>query len=129
MKKSAVLCARPFGVDTVSRPDVPPPGTVGDNTVVVAGVMGGGIRLKKSRLSGGWGAKFVPFTVTAVPGVPMVGAKPEIVGVPFAPATVKGVALVEEPPGAVTLSVPVVAPAGTVTVSWVVGAALTGASV
>ena len=59
----------------------------------------------------------------------MAGVKPEIVGVPFVPATVKGVALVDEPPGAVTLSVPVVAPAGTVTVSWVVVAALTVASV
>ena len=129
MKKSAVLRACPFGVDTVSRPDVPPPGTVGDNTVVVAVVIGACIRLKRSRLSVGWGSKFVPFTVTAVPGVPMVGAKPEIVGVPFVPATVNGVALVDEPPGAVTLIVPVVAPAGTVTVSWVVVAALTVASV
>src|SRR6266498_2335200 len=114
MKKSAVLWACPFGVDTVSRPDVPPPGTVGDSTVVVAVVIGACFRLKRSRLSVGCASKFVPFTVTAVPRVPVI---------------VNDVALVDDPPGAVTLIVPVVAPAGTLTVSSVAVAALTVARV
>src|SRR6266508_2079979 len=129
MKKSAVLWACPFGVDTVSRPDVPPPGTVGDSTVVVAVVIGACFRLKRSRLSVGCASKFVPFTVTAVPGVPTAGVKPEIVGVPLVPVIVNDVALVDDPPGAVTLIVPLVAPAGTLTVSSVAVAALTVARV
>ena len=53
--------------------------------------------------------KFLPLIVTVVPTDPLVGVKLVIVG-----ATVKLPALVAVPPGVVTLSVPVVAPAGTV---------------
>ena len=53
--------------------------------------------------------KFVPLIVTLVPTGPLVGVKLVIVG-----ATVKLPALVAVPPGVVTLSGPVVAPAGTV---------------
>ena len=56
--------------------------------------------------------KFVPLIVTMVPAGPLVGVKPVIVGA-LAP-TVKLLALVAVPPGVVTLSGPVVAPAGTV---------------
>ena len=55
--------------------------------------------------------KFVPLIVTLVPTGPLVGAKPVIVG---GFTTVKLVALVAVPPGAVTLSGPVVAAVGTV---------------
>ena len=55
--------------------------------------------------------KFVPVMVTAVPAGPLAGVKLEIAG---ATSTVKLLALVAEPPGVVTLSGPVVAPAGTV---------------
>ena len=55
--------------------------------------------------------KLVPLIVTLVPGGPLVGAKPVIVGA-FAP-TVKLLALVAVPPGPVTLTGPVVAPPGT----------------
>ena len=55
--------------------------------------------------------KFVPLIVTLVPTGPLVGVKLVIVG---AGMTVKLVALVPVPPGVVTLSAPVVAPAGTV---------------
>ena len=55
--------------------------------------------------------KFVPLIVTLAPTVPLVGVKLVIVG---AGTTVKVLALVAVPPGVVTLSVPVVAPVGTV---------------
>jgi hypothetical protein len=55
--------------------------------------------------------KFVPLIVTLVPSGPLVGVKPVIVG---AVTTVNALALVAVPPGVVTLSGPVVAPAGTV---------------
>ena len=55
--------------------------------------------------------KFVPLIVTLVPTGPLVGAKLAIVG---AGMTVKLAALVAVPPGVVTLTGPVVAPAGTV---------------
>src|SRR5215471_14716764 len=58
-------------------------------------------------------SKFVPVTVTAVPAVPIVGVKLVIVGAPESVATVKLLALVAEPAGAVTVIGPVVAPAGT----------------
>jgi len=55
--------------------------------------------------------KFVPLMVTLVPSGPAVGEKLVIVG---ALTTVKLFALVAVPPGVVTLTGPVVAPAGTV---------------
>ena len=53
--------------------------------------------------------KLVPVMLTVAPTVPLAGVKPVIVGV-----TPKLVALVAVPPGVVTLSGPIVAPAGTV---------------
>src|SRR5438552_11001239 len=55
--------------------------------------------------------KLVPLMVTLVPTGPLVGEKLAIVGVL---TTVNEPELVAVPPGAVTLSVPEVAPAGTV---------------
>ena len=55
--------------------------------------------------------KFVPVIVTPVPTGPFVGVKLAIAG---AGMTVKLVALVAVPPGVITLTGPVVAPAGTV---------------
>ena len=55
--------------------------------------------------------KFVPLIVTLVPTGPLVGVKVVIVG---GNSTVKLLALVAVPPGVVTPSGPVVAPAGTV---------------
>ena len=55
--------------------------------------------------------KFVPLIVTLVPTGPLVGVKLVTVG---AGTTVKLLALVAVPPGVVTLTGPVVAPAGTV---------------
>jgi hypothetical protein len=56
-------------------------------------------------------AKFAPLIVTLVPTGPLAGAKLVIVG---GFTTVKLLALATVPPGLVTLSGPVVAPAGTV---------------
>ena len=55
--------------------------------------------------------KFVPLIVTLVPTGPLVGVKLVIVG---ELATVNALGPVAVPPGVVTLSGPVVAPAGTV---------------
>jgi hypothetical protein len=57
--------------------------------------------------------EFVPLIVTLVPTGPLVGVKLVIVGGALL-TTVKLFVLVAVPPGVVTLSGPVVAPAGTV---------------
>src|SRR5574337_2163888 len=94
------------------RPDVAPEGTLAAMAVAVAEVAVDRVTLKTTRLFAGVGLKFVPLIVTAVPGVPMVGVKPVIIGPPQAP-TEKGLVLVADPVGVVTLIGPVVAPAGT----------------
>src|SRR5206468_2244602 len=60
--------------------------------------------------------RFLPATVTVVPGWPLVGLKLEIVA---EGVTVKLVALVTVPPGAATEILPDVAPTGTVATSCV----------
>jgi hypothetical protein len=74
-------------------------------------------------------SKFVPLTVSDVPAWAMLGLKPETVGAPPPDATVTLTSLVSEPADVVTAIVPVVAPPGTVTVSWVLVAAETVAPV
>jgi len=61
-------------------------------------------------------SKFAPEIVVAVPGVPILGVKPEIEGAPFAfdVVTVKEVELVAVPFEVTTVIGPVVAPVGTV---------------
>jgi hypothetical protein len=66
--------------------------------------------------------KFVPLIVTLVPTGPLAGVKLVIAGAGADP-TVNALALVATPPGVVTLSVPVVAPAGTV--AWIAVAEVT----
>ena len=68
--------------------------------------------------------KFVPLTVTAVPGGPAAGVNPVIVGTPGA-ATTKSWALDAVVPATATAILPVAAPAGTATVSVVSVAATT----
>jgi hypothetical protein len=77
----------------------------------------------------GAGSNPVPVMVTGVPGIPLVGLKFVIVGAPVPLVTVKGDELVAIPEGAVTVTAPVVAPLGTVTVSWVALADVTVAAV
>jgi hypothetical protein len=62
--------------------------------------------------------KFVPVIDIAVPGVATTGVKLVIVGAPVFVVTVKFVVVVKFPDGVVTFIVPVVAPVGTVTMSW-----------
>ena len=61
--------------------------------------------------------KFVPVMATPVPTGPLLGLNELIVG--SAPVTVKALALSTEPPGVVTLILPVVAPLGTLVLIWV----------
>jgi hypothetical protein len=60
--------------------------------------------------------KFVPVIVTEVPGGPVVGLKPVIVGAE--PVTMKSEELCPVPLAFVTEILPVVAPNGTVVMSW-----------
>jgi hypothetical protein len=61
-------------------------------------------------------SKFVPVTVNVLPAIARLVLTEEIVGA-FTAATVNGVALDADPPGATTFTAPVLAPAGTVTIS------------
>ena len=70
----------------------------------------------------------VPVKVTEVPGVPIAGLKPVIVGAPVDPATAKAALLVVEPDGVVMLIGPVAAPAGTLVTICVAVAEITVAA-
>jgi len=94
-------------------------GTGTEMFVAVDDVIAPGMMLNRRRLFPGVGSKFVPVTDTAVPGVPIAGVKLVIVGSPLVAVTVNGAPLEADPAGAVTPIAPVVAPAGTVTTSWV----------
>ena len=74
-------------------------------------------------------SKFVPLTVTAVPGIAILGVKLLTVGAPLEAVTVKEALLVADPLGAVTLTCPVAAALGTVATSCVAVAAVTVAEV
>jgi hypothetical protein len=106
--KALALLVVPPGVVTLTGPVVPPAGTVA--WIAVAELI---VKLALAPLNATAVApvKFVPLIVTLVPTGPLAGVTLVIVG---AGITVKVVALVAVPPGVVTLSEPVVAPAGTV---------------
>jgi hypothetical protein len=109
--KLLVLVAVPPGVVTLSDPVVAPAGTVA--WIDVAEVT---VKLAPRPLNATAVApvKLVPLMVTLVPTDPLVGAKLAIVG---GLTTLNAPVLVVVPPGVVTLSGPVVAPAGTV--AWI----------
>ena len=98
----------PSGVVTLSGPVVAPFGTVAWITIGVVTVK---LALTPLNVTAVAPVKFVPLSVTLLPTGPLVGVKLVIVG---AGITVKLVVLVAVPPGVVTCSGPVVAPAGTV---------------
>jgi len=111
--------AVPYGVLTAILPEVPIDGTDVEIDVAVALETTAGVPLKLTRflLAVVW--KLVPVIVTAVPGLlalPVVGWKVEMLGVSQAEVTVKLLALVTVPFGLVTVTRPVVAVLGTVTV-------------
>jgi len=114
MKKSALLIALPLLVVTKIRPEPVAGGAVALIDVIVEELTGRIDRLSRARILLGRGSKLVPEIVTAVPGVPMVGVKPVIVGAPLSVVTVKTEALVAEPLEMVTPIEPVVALEGTV---------------
>src|SRR5262245_15701963 len=87
--------------------------------VAVDDVIGAGTMLNRRRLLVGIGSKLLPVIEMSVPGVPIVGVKPVIAGTPVEVVTVKGVLLVADPAGAVTVIKPVVAPRGTLATSSV----------
>jgi hypothetical protein len=116
-KKSGVLIAFPNGVDNEMRPEVARGGTLVFRFELVALATGESVllNLSASLMVDVW--KFVPETDTGVPGLPILGVNPVIVGPPEAP-TVNGWLLDVEPAGVITLIGPVVAPTGTaVTIS------------
>ena len=127
MKKSSALTASPAGVAILMRPPtavgtaVPIADPVLDDTVPI-------VALNRRRLFSSTGSKFDPETVTAVPGVPMVGEKLVMAGTAAA-VTVNASPLLALPLDVVTEIVPDVAPLGTVTVSLLTVAAVTVAAV
>ena len=111
------LVAVPPGVVTLSGPVVAPAGTVAWIAVAEVTVKLAPAVLKVTAVAP---VKLVPLMVTLVPTGPLVGSKLVIVG---GLTTVKALLLVAVPPGVVTLSGPVVAPAGTV--AWIAVAEVT----
>jgi hypothetical protein len=105
-------------VETDTRPVPADGGTIVCSAVVVADVTCVGEMFNLRLSSVARVSKFVPLTVRAVPDTAVPGVKLVMVGA-VRDATVKTVALVAEPAGAVTPIGPVVAPAGTETTSCV----------
>jgi hypothetical protein len=104
--KLAELVAVPPGVVTLSGPVVAPNGTVARIAVSEVTEKLAAVPLNVTAVAP---VKLAPPIVTFVPTGPLTGVKPAMVG-----GTAKALALVAVPPGVVTLSGPVVAPAGTV---------------
>jgi hypothetical protein len=107
--KFVVDVAVPPEVVTLSGPVVAAAGTV---AWIAAGEVTVNAALTPLNLTAVALAKFVPLIVTTVPMNPLVGVKLVIVGA--LATTVNEPELVAVPPGVVTVSGPVVAPAGTV---------------
>src|SRR5882724_5516677 len=105
--KSVVLTAVPDGVVTVIRPE-PPAGTV---VIIFVAVDALTVAFEAPKVTLSFesnGSKLVPTIVTPVPGPPMTGVNPVIVGAAELP-TVNGDALVTESSGVVIIISPVVA--------------------
>jgi len=113
--KSVALVAVPLGVVTVILPVVVPAETVAVICVDESTVKDAALPLNFTEVVP---VNFVPVIVTWALIGPAAGVKLVIVGA-LALLTVKFVALVAVPPGAVTPILPVVAPEGTVAVIWV----------
>ena len=105
------LVAVPSGVVTLSGPVVAPAGTV---AWIAVSEVTAKLALTPLKVTAVAPLKFVPLIVTLVPTGPLPGAKLAIVG---GCSTANALALVAVPSGVVTLSGPVVAPAGTV--AWI----------
>src|SRR5262249_44173089 len=99
---------------TAMGPDDTPLGTMAVSEAVVPLVTVASRPLNDVRSFAGSGSKFWPVIATDIPGAPAQGAKPVMTGVAL---ITNACALVADPNGVVTLSGPVVAPAGTVATS------------
>ena len=109
--KSVLLVAVPAGLVTVMGPVVAPAGTVAVICVALLMVKAAATPLKRTSVVP---VKFVPVMVTEAPTGPDAGEKLVMVG-----GRIKLALLVAVPAGLVTVMGPVVAPAGTVAVIWV----------
>jgi len=115
--KLPALVPVPPGVVTLTGPVVAPAGTIAWIAVSEATVKLAPTPLNATAVAP---VKLVPLIVTGDPTGPLVGAKLEIAG---GLITVNELALVAVPDGVVTVSGPVVAPAGTV--AWIAVAEVT----
>ena len=109
--KAVELVAVPWGVFTLILPVVAPPGTLVVICVLETTVKVAAVPLKVTRVAP---VKPKPEIVTGVPSDPLVGEKELILN-----TTVKLVELVAVPAELVTVIGPLVAPLGTVALSWV----------
>ncbi len=123
VKFDAVVTVTPLTVIEIG-PLVAPAGTNTVSVVEVAPVTVATTPLNRTVLFANVVLKLVPVMVTVAPTAPLVGVKPDMVGVP---GTVKIPTLVTVTPLSVTEIGPVEAPGGTVTVSVVADAPVTGA--
>ena len=114
MVKLVELEALPLGVVTETKPVVAPVGTVVAIEVPVFELMTAVVALKRREVAP---VRFVPVTVTAVPTDPHVGERPVIVGRVPVPDGTKAVMVWDSPVAVYTWIGPVVAPAGTSTVT------------
>lgn len=114
MVKSVLLVAAPLLVTTLIGPVVALKGML----VTLIWVRDSVVKLKACtplKNTPVTPTKFVPVITTVPPEEPLVGVKPVIVGAAAA-LMVRGVLLVPTPPGVMTVTGPVLAPAGTVAV-------------
>ena len=120
--------AEPALVVRVIRPVIAPLGTRTLAEEDVSDVIKAGIALplpvKLTVVPPAEVVKLVPVNTTALPTSPLEGLKPVIAG-PLGGAEPKFVELVAVPPAVVTVIGPVPNPAGTVTVNWLLVAAVT----
>ena len=124
-KKSSLLTIFPNGVLRAMRPDAAPGGTSVSIEVTLAKLRIPRVRLNSTLLLASVRSKFLPVMVTWVPAEPSVGLKSMIVGASGMAVTVKGMVVVAEPVGVVTLIGPDAAPVGTVVTICVAVAEMT----
>jgi hypothetical protein len=115
-------------VTTVTGPEPALTGTVTVRLVAVAVFTAARTAPIDTVSFAGFASNPEPDTVTVAPGTTTDGVNPETTGATTGASTTNGCWLPAEPPDVVTVTVPVVAPAGTVTVTLVADAADTVAA-
>ena len=115
--KLTPLLATPPAVVTTTLPVVAPVGTVAVMLLVVQLVMVAAVPLNFTALPAPWALKFDPAMMMDDPTAPVLGVRVLMLG---AGDTVKLTPVLATPPAAVTTTLPVVAPLGTVAVMLLV---------